>query len=395
MKRQLHMVQLKVVSADLSALLFNLNISGIVLHHVLRVDELTATFCIPQQQKQMAVDIIEQNGGKIEKSVPASGILLLQGFLRRPVLVFAAALLCFMSCFLPSRVLFITVVGNESIPKQQILDAASICGIRFGAVRREIRSENVKNHLLEELPDLKWVGVNTSGCVAQIAVQERRLPEMQPNLPVVSSVIAASDGVISDMTVKSGTPLCRVGQAVKRGQLLVSGYSDCGRCLYGTRADAEIYAQTKRSLILSLLTDGVKRESHIGGERKIGLIIGKKRINFYKGSGISDTTCVRMYVEYPVTLPGGFQLPVALTVQSKSDYDTVPIRGVSPKAESILKNFALSYLESQMIAGKVEQEECYITQMHDALHMTGQYICNEMIGQTHSEEIVDNNEQTD
>ena len=389
------MTQLTITCADMSGLLFRLNLIGVALHHLCRKDELTASFCIRQGQYHLALKIIEQAGGKIESTIQASGQLLLKGLLRRPILIFGAVLLMFLTLFIPTRILFVTISGNERVPQRQILAVASECGVSFGVPRSEIRSEQVKNRLLSAMPELKWVGVNTSGCVAQISVRERALPEKQPEKPIVSSLVASCDGVIKEMTVRSGTPICRVGQAVKKGQLLVSGYSDCGRCIYGKRADAEIYALTRHSLSLSALQEGYQKENINGSRRKFGLIIGKNRINFYKGSGICDTTCVRMYVEYPLTLPGGLQLPIALTVQEEIEYEIAPVKVETQELEPVLDQFAQEYLERQMIAGKVRHGDYQLTETEGALHMVGQYICDEMIGQTRSEEIVNNYEQTD
>jgi hypothetical protein len=102
-----------------------------------------------------------------------------------------------------------------------------------------------------------------------------------------------------------------------------------------------------------------------------------------------------MYVEYPLTLPGGFELPVALTVQKETGYDPVPVKTDRQKSETVLTRFAQTYLESQMVAGKIVQEDYQIAESKSALHLDGQYICDEMIGQTRSEEIINNYGQTD
>ena len=395
MKTGFHMTQLTIVCANISGLLFNMNLSGIAVHHICIIDELTASFCVPQHDCRTASNLVNAAGGRIIKSVSASYTVVLKSILRRPALIFFAALILLMTICLPTRLLFVRVTGNEHLTEQEILETAANCGIRFGAMRREIRSEQVKNRLLAELPDLKWVGVNTKGCVALISVQERASVTKEPNTGMVSSIVASCDGIIQNITVQNGNPLCRIGQAVKRGQLLVSGYSDCGRCIYGTRANAEIYAQTKHVLKNFTLTNYQTRDHKNRYRKKFGLIIGKKRINFYKGSGISDTTCVRMYMEYPLAIPGGFQLPVSFYIQKEISYATVQTATAPLKAETIMKHAALTYLDGQMIAGRILQENHQISEMDGAVQMLSQYICEEMISQTRNEEIRNNYEQAD
>ena len=395
MKAPLQMVQILVTSADISALLMRLNTRGISVHYVRFIDDLSASFCVQQNQCQRALREIDRAGGKIDQYTPASGTVWLKAILRRPVLIFGMALLLMMTLYLPSRILFVTVSGNQRISEREILEAAISSGVYFGVPRREIRSENIKNRLLSELPELKWVGVNTAGCVAEISVRERAATDQPQDYTVGGNIVAACDGVIREMTVISGTAVCHVGQAVKKGELLVTGQSDCGNCVYITNANAEIYAKTFRTLRLTTLTDSARKTVPKGTKRKYGLIIGKKRINFFKGSGILDATCVRMYMEYPLTLPGGFQLPIALAVQEDTVYETVPSNATSDEQEIVLRRYAQDYLGSQMIAGKVEREDCCFVEGEETRTLVGQYTCDEIIGQTYSEEFTKDYEQTD
>ena len=52
-----------------------------------------------------------------------------------------------------------------------------------------------------------------------------------------------------------------------------------------------------------------------------GILFGKKLINFFKDSGILDSTCVRINKMYPFVLPGGFMLPISLIKQEIIYYD--------------------------------------------------------------------------
>ena len=79
--------------------------------------------------------------------------------------------------------------------------------------------------------------MNTRGCVAVISVRERP-EEAQVDRPgTVSAVTAAQDGIIERVTVTNGTALCRPGQAVRAGETLISGYTDCGRTIRAGRAE--------------------------------------------------------------------------------------------------------------------------------------------------------------
>ena len=283
------------------------------------------------------------------------------------------------------------VEGNISLEERLILEKAAYCGIRFGAVRSEVRSERVKNQLLQMIPQLKWAGINTSGCVAVISVRERESEEREVRQTKPGNLIAVRDGVIQSVTVLRGTGVCKVGQAVKKGEILISGYTDCGTHIRAEAAEGEVYGQTKRDLEAVFPNQRVQKGEILKQETKYALVIGKKRINLYKDSGILGTTCDKMYVYWYVTLPGGFQLPVALVREQWTCYETSVIT-VEPDAQSNqLETFSREYVLSQMVAGKILSSRQTVRHDSGASVITASYTCSEMLGQILYEERIQKN----
>ena len=128
---------------------------------------------------------------------------------------------------------------------------------------------------------------------------------------------------------------------------------------------------------------------------KYSLIIGKKRINFYKGSGILDTSCVKMYSENYISLPGGFRLPVAIVTEVWQRQQTEVASVDDSSAGEALSSFARSYLSRQMIAGQVKDAAEEITMQPGVYILDGKYACTEMIGVSRSEEILKPNGEHD
>ena len=189
------------------------------------------------------------------------------------------------------------------------------------------------------------------------------------------------------MTVTSGNPLCAPGQYVQKGQVLVSGYLDCGIYIQATNSEGEILAQTNRRLEVIAPSQGVLRQSETDRKHKISLLIGKKRINLWNGSGILDSSCGRIYKERYLTLPGGFQLPLALCVEEYIFYSVQP---ASVPILQHLSSFAQGYLTPQMTAGTVLSKEEQLREENGVVHLLGDYICQEMIGRVKQEQIGDN-----
>jgi len=386
-------VEVTLTSADPAGTMSAISAGGIVLLSAAGCDDpLMLKLRLRRKDLSAVKRILERRGDRLEHIRRLGLYWSMAGLLNRPVLLIGMAILVFLVLFLPTRIYFFRVEGNATIPTNLILEKCAQCGISFGASRSEVRSEKLKNALLEAMPELQWAGINTSGCVATISVRERSSTE--PSVPSnsVSSIVAVRDGVISSITVTRGSAVCKVGQAVRAGQVLISGYTDCGIALRAERSEGEAYAYTDRELTVKLPREWVDKGEQTEQIKKYSLLIGKKRINLYKGSGISDSSCDKMYVENYVTLPGGFQLPIAIVTEVWTVRDSGETELSPEQASTTLSKFADRYLQSQMVAGNILLGDESVLELDDCYVLTGKYACMEMIGLEQNEEIITKDE---
>lgn len=384
----LGMVRVELTSADPAAFAELAGREGIGIYEVREESVLTWRFWISRGDFRLLKELAEARGCRVAL-IGRRGVYwrTKRGF-GRPVLIFGMLFLAVMALWLPTRVLFVQVEGNSNVPTRLILEMAAQSGIEFGASRKAVRSEKVKNALLAAVPELEWAGVNTKGCTAVITVRERSEAEEKLDHASVSRIVASRDGYITSCTVIAGNGLCAAGQTVKAGQTLISGYTDCGITILATRARGEVYADTSRDLTAFLPSQYCFRRGKTASVKKYSLIIGKKRINFHKDSGISDATCAKIYQEYCLTLPGGFELPVRLAVEEWTAYEVSIEALAQPEAEALLLQFARSYLLGQMTAGQILSAEQSAVRAGEIYVLSGSYACNEMIGRERSEESI-------
>ncbi len=380
-------VELELTSADTASALAAIADAGISMRNVNQTDDVTVRFCVLRTHYPPLKKITEKRGEALSVVTRYGFYWYLKRGFTRPVLLCGMFLLLSLVGYLPSRVLFVQVEGNNTVPAKRILEAAENCGIAFGASRREVRSERVKNALLHAVPELQWAGVNTYGCVAVISVRERSETPQEKEKTGVCSIVAVRDGIITSCTATNGNLLCYPGQAVRAGEVLISGYTDCGITIQATRAEGEIYAQTVRQLQVISPSDYIQTAKVSKHKHCFSLIIGKKRIILWKDSGISDTICDRIYEEYYVTLPGDFSLPFALAVDRYELCGIEPQLRLDENQENRISTFASDYIGEQMIAGEVNARDVTFTQEEGFLRLEGKYICTEMIGKVQWEQI--------
>ena len=281
-------------------------------------------------------------------------------------------LLGFLTGFLPSKIWFIRVEGNSDVPQRKILEAAESCGLSFGVPAAQIQSEQVKNKLLFEIPQLRWAGINTDGCTAVITVAERQEGEEQAQWEP-GDLVASADGLVTDVIVHRGTGLVKPGDAVQKGQILVSGVTDLGICTQVEQARGEVWGLTRRVIRLAVPGQTVKRQETGMVKRRYSLRIGKKSVNFSNDSGIFHGTCVKMRKVNYLTLPGGFRLPAALVTDTYSLCETAP----APRGQTDWLTEAARRTVNEKLRGGIVLRESF-TQEGELL--TAVFECREQIG---------------
>lgn len=377
------MVQVVVTSADLRATMDALGRIGVRAELLQAEDTITMRFFLPQKDLPRLSRLAKKQGFEWQIVTKRGLYFRLYALRRRPILLPGLLIILLFSLWVPTRIFFVEVEGEGNIPAAQIVYAAEQSGLRFGVSRRALRSEQIKNAVLEQLPQLQWVGVNTRGCCAVISVRLRQVSTETLPDAVVSSIVADCDGIVRDVTVRKGNGLCVPGQAVKKGEVLISAFTDCGLCVQATRADGEVYAETERRLTVVTPTVYRQRTKISASGKKFSLIIGKKRINFFKGSGISGSTCAKIYTQKDLTLPGGFILPIAIACERWYDYETEEVVACD---RQLLSSFAANYLPQQLQSGKILLASEQFAQSTHALTLEGIYRCYEMIGRVRPED---------
>lgn len=134
--------------------------------------------------------------------------------------ILAAMALCF---YLSSFVWNIQVNGIENISPVQIEKAARTAGLYEGAHKKDFSPSAAEIYIMEQVPGISWISVNTDGCFVNIEIKEAdEKPEIsEENQP--SDIIAEREGVIKHIEAHKGMKKVRIGEVVQKGQTLITG----------------------------------------------------------------------------------------------------------------------------------------------------------------------------
>ena len=368
----------KITSGYPAGTLKKLQEKNIQIYDVTAPDSFTLHFTAKRKDIHTISHVCNKRGERVDIEGWTGWIFYLLGLIKRPVFLLGIMIWLFLALWLPNRIIFVCVDGTNKQPTDYILECAADCGIRMGALGRQVRSEQVKNELLSMIPSLQWVGVNTNGCVATIYVKEKPTTETTIAKPATTDILATQDAIIREITVQSGTALCKPGQAVKAGQALISCYRDNGQVLEFTGAVGEVYGETKRQIQVATPLNAYKKGKILSVDENSYLIVGKNPIKFQKDSGILDGSCVKMYEIKECTLPGGFTLPVLLVKEYITTYTIEPVT-LTESDCGWVEDYAKQHLQNSLIAGRILFTQSITAQTDDLYTVIGTYNCLEMI----------------
>lgn len=276
-----------------------------------------------------------------------------------------------------------TVEGNETVTEEEILRALEKYGIGIGTLGLGLDTEDLRNHVLLEVPELSWITVNISGCRATVQVRERiPVPELVSKREP-TNVVARRAGLVLEVQALDGAACVLPGSSVTEGQLLISGVEDTetlgARVLTGM---GTVEARTWYTLTARLpLTAPVKQYT---GEEKTfySLVIGTRRIKFFSNSGMEAGTYDKITTRDRLTF---FGLPLPLTLERETCryYETeqaaVDITAAEAAAEQALTDYLHTLVDEY---GAVSSTLCSSRQRDGSLEVTLAAECVEQIGRT-------------
>lgn len=144
----------------------------------------------------------------------------------------------------------ISVVGVDEKISKSVISNLETLGIENGTKISKIDAKILRNELLLNIKELSWAAVNIEGSFLTVDAKVKEKREEISNEP--TNLLAAYDGIVKKIETINGTCNVKVGEAVKKGDLLISGmveYKDLHTEF--VRARGKVTAEVEEKIVIS------------------------------------------------------------------------------------------------------------------------------------------------
>lgn len=218
----------------------------------------------------------------------------------------------------------VRVTGNQVMTAAEVRQELAACGFGIGSYLPGFRAGELENRVLLQSERLAWISVNIDGTVAEVQVVERiARPEEEEKKP--ANLVAAQDGQIESIELFRGDCVVKVGQAVRAGELLVSGIYDSQTVGFRyTRAAGRILARTEHSYHIEIPLSYIEKRYTETVQGDVWLNFFQNSLKIYKSTGNDRGPCDIIETVNSFTGFGLHNLPFSITSQTLRYYEEVP-----------------------------------------------------------------------
>lgn len=326
---------------QLPSVLQTLNIQ---VYHLKRISYTKVEFCMVAKDFKKLRKILRGRAWKVKiiskNGLPFSAV----SRLKRRVILIAMAFGVGIIFFLASRIWRIEVTGCHNIPAWAIKQQLRYAGFYEGMANDRGRFAQWEYKLRNEFSLLSWVGFELDGVRLRVRVVEKQL---QPHIVKKNQgdIVALEDGIVTDIIVRRGKAMVKVGDRVQAGQVIIAGKISWATGEMATYADgivmAKIYRNATSTSPLTYLVDQPTGN------------IAKQRMIVFCGWQI-PLTSVQPYKQYDVKNErtnfggDGFLLPIYLEnrlyIETKTQSQKVNAEQILPQLAKIAQENAQKLL---------------------------------------------------
>ena len=256
----------------------------------------------------------------------------------------------------------IEVEGNETLEAQEVVGELNACGFGIGSYIPRLATEQLENEVLIASDRIAWIAIRMEGTVATVQVIERREAPPTEDSSKPANLVAARDGQIEQLLLYRGNCMVGIGQAVRKGELLVSGLYDSSVSPYRyTRASGEVLARTQRELYVEIPFTYTQKSYGKEKVESVTLKILGFSLKIFKNSRNDGGSCDIIKEDHNLSLPFVSDLPFSCEVVKRKAYTESDATRTADEAlelayEELARSLSAFSEEAQLIGKQIETE---------------------------------------
>ncbi|MBR2742636.1 MAG: sporulation protein YqfD [Clostridia bacterium] len=294
---------------------------------------------------------------------------------KRKAFMVSAAAFFVLVCFMSTLLWGVELECGDFTDRAALLSDLSDAGLRAGVSRARLDIPRIRNIILTEHDEIAWIGINIKGTRAYVKAEPRTLPPELADKSEACNIVSDFDAVIESIEVYEGQTAVSRGEAVTRGQMLVSGVIDLGEGGFQfVHSEAEIYGRVWIDVHESVPLYGMKRVYTGESLTKRAVKTAGVKINLFLNSSIPYDKYDKIIQESVIKI-GAFELPATLLTARIREYreETYPLSQNEAKNTLKLKCFLklrTLYPEAAVMGRNIE-----FTKTADSYIMDAEYEC--------------------
>ena len=110
----------------------------------------------------------------------------------------------------------IEIIGNTTIPKEELLEQLNEYGLTLGKLKNEVKTKEIISQMRLHRDDIAWVGIKSVGTnmIVEVVEADKKPDIIDEN--EYCSIVSEKEGRITKINVQNGTALVKVGDIVTK-----------------------------------------------------------------------------------------------------------------------------------------------------------------------------------
>ncbi len=169
---------------------------------------------------------------------------------KRAAFLVGFLLFCVMVYVLSLFVWEVKVTGEDKLVADSLLKEIEEQYVPLGTIKSKIDCSKLEESLRKDFDEISWISCELKGTSLTVYLEEGMAPKVQTEDSQTGDLVAAKDAVLTKMITRQGTPVVKVKDTVKKGDILISGtiyiYDDNNEVMETSyvAADGDVYGKT-------------------------------------------------------------------------------------------------------------------------------------------------------